>query len=96
MSVANFALMLKYIDGLKGNARSLTVTKAEELLTAADSSDEEEKKDDSKKQSEGKCPMLELFASDFGLKLHYNKLVNTFCGHIFATYQHILFGPASP
>ncbi|KAI0239726.1 hypothetical protein LSAT2_009550 [Lamellibrachia satsuma] len=54
MSVANFALMLKYIDGLKGNARSLTVTKAEELLITADSSDEEEEKDDSKKQPEGK------------------------------------------
>ena len=53
MSDADFALMLKYIDGLKGNARSLTVTKAEKLLVAASSSDEEED-DSEKKPSEGK------------------------------------------
>ena len=54
-------MMLNYIDGLKGNARSLTVTKAEKLLVTADSDDddeeeeEEEKDGDSdKKQPEGK------------------------------------------
>ena len=55
MSDADFALMLKYIDGLQGNARSLTVTKAEKLLVEASSSDEEEEDDsEEKKPSEGK------------------------------------------
>jgi len=55
MSATNFAMMLNYIDGLKGNARSLTVTKAEKLLVTADSSDDEEEKDgdSDKKQPEG-------------------------------------------
>jgi len=58
MSATDFAMMLKYIDGMKGNARTLTVTKAEKLLVTADSSDDDEEEekdgDKDKKQPEGK------------------------------------------
>ena len=61
MSATDFAMMLKYIDGMKGNARTLTVTKAEKLLVTADPSDDDEEEeeedkdgDSDKKQPEGK------------------------------------------
>ncbi|XP_067859018.1 uncharacterized protein C7orf50-like [Heptranchias perlo] len=40
ISDKHFSLLLKYLDGLKGNARELTIQKAEALVKASESTDD--------------------------------------------------------
>ena len=37
----DFSIMLKYTEGLRGNARTLTIEKLEKMMSSADSSSED-------------------------------------------------------